>query len=477
MKTPATHTEPSLPTPFVDRLVQPFARFFRIEAASGAVLVVCTIIALTMANSPWAAGYHAFWTVPITLHVGDWQLSHTLGHWITDGLMTIFFFVVGLEIKRELVAGELREPRKAVLPAMAALGGMVVPAAVFFAMQYGRPGAGGWGVPIATDIAFVVALIAVLGRRVPPGLKIMILAMAIADDIGAVLVIAIFYTAEISFAALAVGMLGFALTFALNKIGVRRVPVYVLVGIGIWLAFLQSGVHPVVAGVMLGLLTPASAWIGDTAFLDIASDAMQRLRRGEIVTRRQRRESLDRISTTAYESISPLERLQHGLHPWVAFIIIPLFALANVGVTIEPAAFTLDWDDPRTSVMLAIVAGLVIGKPLGVVLFSYLAVRMGLARLPLGVNWRIMTGAGCIAGIGFTMSLLIASLSLEGGLLEAGKIGTLVGSCLSAVLGFAVLWFSLRRERTRRAVAADEGAVESSRQCGAEASSRKSRLW
>jgi Na+:H+ antiporter, NhaA family len=439
------NTDTALPSPIVDRLVQPFARFFRIEAASGAVLVVCTIVALVLANSQWAEAFHDIWQIPITIGIGDWRLSHTLGHWITDGLMTIFFFVVGLEIKRELVAGELREPRKAALPAMAAIGGMVVPAAIFLALQYGKPGVVGWGVPIATDIAFVVALIAVLGSRVPPGLKIMILSMAIADDIGAVLVIAIFYTADISYLALAIGAAGFALTYALNKIGVRRVPIYVMVGIGIWFAFLQSGVHPVVAGVMLGLLTPASAWIGDTAFLDIATDAIQRLRRGEVVTRRQRRESLGRISTTAYESISPLERLQFGLHPWVAFIIIPLFALANVGVSIEPSAFKLDWDDPDSSVMLAIAIGLVLGKPLGIVLFSYLAVRCGIARLPLGVNWKIMLGAGCIAGIGFTMSLLIAGLSLDGSMLEAGKIGILAGSCLSAILGFAILWFSLRR--------------------------------
>jgi len=451
MERPPQNPDAPLPSPIVDRLVQPFARFFRIEAASGAVLLVCTVVALVLANSPWAEAYHNIWHTPITVGIGDWELHHSLGHWITDGLMTIFFFVVGLEIKRELVAGELREPRKAVLPAMAAVGGMVVPAAIFLAMQWGRPGAAGWGVPIATDIAFVVALISVLGARVPPGLKIMILAMAIADDIGAVIVIAIFYTSEISLTALAVAGLGFLLTAAFNRIGVRRVPVYVIVGIGIWLAFLQSGIHPVVAGVMLGLLTPASAWIGDAAFLDVATRAIQRLRHGNIVSPRQRRESLGRISTTAYESISPLERLENALHPWVAFIIIPLFALANVGVTIEPSALTLNWHDPGSSIILAIIAGLALGKPLGIVLFSFLAVQLGIARLPLGVNWRVMLGAGCIAGIGFTMSLLIAGLSLDGSMLEAGKIGILAGSCISAVLGMLILRLSLRRDGAGRA--------------------------
>jgi Na+:H+ antiporter, NhaA family len=441
----------SLPSPLVERWMQPFTRFFRIEAASGAVLVVCTFIALMAANSQWADLYHDFWHTEIAFAIGAFELSHSLGHWITDGLMTIFFFVVGLEIKREIVAGELREPRKAALPAIAAVGGMIFPAGIFLAVQWGQPGAAGWGVPIATDIAFVVALIAVLGTRVPPGLKIMILSLAIADDIGAVIVIAFFYTEEISLFALGMGMIGFVITFALNRIGVRRVPVYVFVGVCIWFAFLQSGVHPVVAGVMLGLLTPSSAWIGDRAFLEVATEAIQRLRTGEIISRRQRQESLGQLSTTAYESISPLERLQHGLHPWVAFVIIPLFALANVGVTLDPSVLRLDWDDPNSSLMIAVAAGLALGKPIGIVLFSYLAVRVGLARLPLGVNWRIMVGCGCIAGIGFTMSLLIASLSLSGSMLEAAKIGTLAGSCVSAVFGFLILWLSLRRESPRRA--------------------------
>lgn len=431
--------------------MQPFARFFQIEAAGGFVLLACTVIALIAANSPWAESYAHFWHMEVSLHIGSWELpTHTLHHWITDGLMTIFFFVMGLEIKRELVAGELRDPKKAALPALAALGGMIAPALIFLLLEADGPGRSGWGVPIATDIAFVVALIAMLGSRVPAGLKIFVLSLAIADDIGAVLVIALFYTSEISLAAIGLAALGFGIVFFLNRIGVRRVPAYVIVGAGIWLCFLESGVHATVAGVMLGLLTPASAWIGNDAFLDIAGNALKRLRGdGQPApshnnnSARQRQRAVGQLATTAYESISPLERLEFALHPWVAFVIVPLFALANVGVAIDASAIT-------NPVMFAVAIGLFLGKPIGIVAFSYLGVRLGLAKLPVGVNWPIMVGAGCLAGIGFTMSLLIAGLSLDGVLLEAGKIGVLVGSLLSAVVGSALLLFFIRKRPSWR---------------------------
>jgi Na+:H+ antiporter, NhaA family len=458
------NSQPHLPNAPVQRWIQPFARFVQIEAASGVVLLACTIMALYLANSIHAEPFASFWNIDIALRFGDAALSRTLGHWITDGLMTIFFFVMGLEIKRSLVAGELRDPRKAALPAMAALGGMLAPAAIYLALQWGEPGQNGWGIPVATDIAFVVAVLTVFGRRISPGLKIFVLSLAIADDIGAVLVIAVFFTSEILWMPLLWASCGFGLIVFFNRIGVRRVPVYILVGIAIWLAFLESGVHPTVAGVMLGLLTPASAWVGDAAFFDIAEDAIRRLRqkRGpgatcqgqakEPGTRdaltpdtwhltgdpRERQRSLGEIATTAYEAVSPLERLEFALHPWVAFVIVPLFALANVGVAIDISAVT----DP---VVPAVAAGLFIGKPVGIMLFCLLAVKLGIARLPSGVNWPVMLGASMLAGIGFTMSLLIAGLALEGTMLEAGKIGTLIGSSLSAIVGAAVLTFALER--------------------------------
>jgi NhaA family Na+:H+ antiporter len=424
----------------VERLVRPFVRFLQIEAASGIVLLLCAAIALALSNSDWAEGFAAFWKTPIGFQVNGFELRESLGHWINDGLMTVFFFVVGLEIKRELVAGELRDPKKAALPAMAALGGMVVPAAIYLLWQHGRPGERGWGIPMATDIAFVVGFLALLGSRVPGGLKVFLLSLAIVDDIGAVLVIAVFYTGNLSWFALALAATGFAVTYLFNRIGVRRVAIYVVLGACIWLAFLKAGVHPTVAGVLLGLLTPASAWVGDRALLDVLADTLQRVRGRGVAALHHQPDVFGRLMTTARESVSPLERLEVGLHPWVAFGIMPVFALANAGVRLEPEALT-------HSVAIAVAAGLILGKPLGIVLFSWAAVRLGLARLPDGVNWRVLCGGGCLAGIGFTMSLFIAGLALQSPLLEAGKIGTLAGSTVSAILGSLLLLFFLGRRQ------------------------------
>lgn len=286
---------------------------------------------------------------------------------------------------------------------------------------------------MATDIAFVVGFLAILGPRVPLGLKILLLSLAIADDIGAVLVIAVFYSTDISFVALGAAAVGLAAVCGLNLLGVRRVAVYVLVGLAVWLAFLKSGVHPTVAGVLLGLLTPARPWIGDRTLSQVLRDTQQRLRgEDDGAVEHHHKPLLDQLQTAAREAISPLERLESALHPWVAFGIMPLFALANAGVVVQPAAVShpIAW---------AVAAGLVIGKPVGIVLLSWLAVRVGIARLPGGVDWKTMVGAGCLAGIGFTMSLFIASLALEGTQLDAAKVGTLAGSTASAALGMFLL--------------------------------------
>jgi NhaA family Na+:H+ antiporter len=422
-----------LPDAPVNRWMRPFVRFLKVESASGVVLLLSTVIALVLANSPWGGAFADLWKTHLRVALGPWEFNETLLHCVNDGLMTIFFFVVGLEIKRELVAGELRDGKKAALPVMAALGGMVAPAAIYLLLRSGQPGQAGWGIPMATDIAFVVGFLALLGPRVPFGLKILLLCLAIADDIGAVLVIACFYSTNISFAALGLAALGFGLIYFFNRIGVRRVPVYVVVGAGIWLAFLKSGIHPTVAGVLLGLLTPALAWVGDRALVAVLGDVLHKLQAeqdGQI--EHHHIPMLAQLETAAREAVSPLERLETTLHPWVAFGIMPIFALANAGFRVEPAAL-------GHPVALAVAAGLILGKPIGIVLFSWLAVRIGLARLPTGVNWKVMLGAGCLAGIGFTMSLFIAGLALDGELLDAGKIGTLTGSTLSAVLGSLLL--------------------------------------
>jgi Na+:H+ antiporter, NhaA family len=437
----ATATNPLLPVQPIRRFTRTFTRFLQIESASGVALLACTVVALALANSPLAADYEKLWHAPVSITVGGFTLGGEFGHFfVNDVLMTIFFFVVGLEIKRELVAGELRDPRKAALPVAAALGGMLVPAGIYMALMArsaGAPPFRGWGVPMATDIAFVVGVMAVLGKRVPLGLKIMLLSLAIADDIGAVVVIAIFYSSGLSWAMLGLAALGFALIVALNRLGVRAVPVYVLVGALVWLAVYKSGVHPTVAGVALGLLTPASAWVADKTLVDVLSEAIERAPGPGA----ERREVLETVVFTAREGVSPLERLEVALHPWVGFVIMPLFALANAGVSIDPNAV-------GNAVSVAVALGLLLGKPVGVVLFSALAIRLGVAALPQGVTWPVLFGGGCLAGIGFTMSLFVAGLAFteHAGLLADAKIGILLGSLLSAVAGVVVLLLTLKKK-------------------------------
>jgi NhaA family Na+:H+ antiporter len=422
-----------LPEAAVHRWTRPIVRFLHTESASGLLLLACAVAALVLANlEATAAAFTGFWQTPVGVRLGDFSLEKPLLLWINDGLMTVFFFVVGLEIKRELVAGELRDPRKAALPVLAALGGMLVPAGVYLLLQGGRAGERGWGIPMATDIAFVVGFLALLGRRVPLGLKILLLTLAIADDIGAVVVIAVAYTTDLSLTALWLGLGGFAVVFVMARIGVRWVPLYVLAGALIWLAFLKSGVHPTVAGVALGLMTPAWAWIDERRLHGQMTALVPRLQPGDDGDEDGRTEALERLGYLAREGQSPLERLENALHTWVAFVVMPLFALANAGVTLEAQG-------AGHPVALAVAAGLFLGKPVGIVLFSWLAVATGLGRLPSGVNWKVMVGAGCLAGVGFTMSIFIASLALPDNLLPLGKLGTLLGSAASAVVGLVLL--------------------------------------
>ncbi len=458
MSHPDRRTSPHLPVAPIRRFARPLAQFLQIESASGFVLLVCTLFALVLANSFAAPLYHAFWHTSVRLQIGGWELGGDLGHFVVnDVLMTIFFFVVGLEIKRELVAGELRDARKAALPLVAALGGMLVPAGIYMAIQvnhFSEPAFRGWGVPMATDIAFVVGIMAVLGKRVPFGLKIMLLSLAIADDIGAVIVIAAFYSTGLNWAMLAAAACGFAGVRLLARAGVRAVPVYILAGALIWLAVYKSGVHPTVAGVMLGLLTPASVWVGRDALRLSVADLQASLAEdhaGPDV------DELELMAFAAKESVSPLERLEHRLHPWVGFAIMPLFALANAGVHIELKAVT----EP---VSVAVMLGLFLGKPIGVMLFSFAAVKLGIAKLPHGVTWPVLLGGGFLAGIGFTMSLFVAGLAFKGDepLLADAKIGILLGSVLSALVGVGVLVWTLRPNPGHKAGGADTGETAGS---------------
>lgn len=427
-----------LPRERIHRITEPLERFLHVEAAGGVVLLVCTLVALGLANSPLSADYLAIWKTPVGFSFGTFEMVHSLKHWINDGLMGIFFFVIGLEVKRELVLGELRDPRRAALPLAAAVGGMIFPAGVYLLLQGGEPAARGWGIPMATDIAFVVGVVALLGSRIPPSLRVMLVSLAIVDDIGAILVIAIGYTDHLDLGALALGFAGIGVVVLLAWLGVRSVGVYVVLGGLVWFEFHESGVHATIAGVLLGLVTPARSWLQDTALAELAERAFGVLR-GDGVEESRRRTVLRGVERAARESMTPLERIESTLHPWVGFVIMPIFALANACVPFELA----DFGDP---VAVAVAAGLVIGKPLGIVVMSALAVWLGVARLPEGVPWSAVLGGGFLAGIGFTMALFIADLALVGEALDAAKVGILGASALAGVLGAALLMRMPARE-------------------------------
>jgi NhaA family Na+:H+ antiporter len=409
-----------LPRAPIDRLVGPFTRFLHVEAASGIVLLLFTGAALGLANSPLADGFLGIWKLSLGFEFGDFQLRHSFKHWINDGLMAIFFFVIGLEVKREIVLGELRDIRRAALPIAAAMGGMVAPAAIYLLLQSGQPAERGWGIPMATDIAFVVGCMAVLGSRIPHGLRVLLLSLAIADDIGAILVIAIGYAEAIHWGALAWGVVGIAGVSALARLGVH-----------------ESGIHATIAGVVIGLMTPARAYLSESLFGQILSRATQVLQGGGFEGLSDRAGRVRRFQRAARELISPVEYLEGLLHPWVAFLIMPLFAFANAGVPFQLS----DLGDP---VAVAVGISLVIGKPLGILAVSALAVRLGLAGLPDGVGWGAVAGGGLLAGIGFTMALFIAGLALDGAALNAAKVGILAGSTVAAIAGVGFLIAVLR---------------------------------
>lgn len=415
----------------IRRVTRALQRFIHIEAAGGVVLLICTVLALALANSPLSSKFLSIWKTELGFTLGAIEFSHSLKHWINDGLMAIFFFVIGMEVKREISLGELRNPRRAALPIVGAIGGMIFPAIIYLALQSGEPGMRGWGIPMATDIAFVVGCMAILGKRVPRGLRVTILSLAIADDVGAILIIAIGYTESINLFSLALGAAGIGAVLGLARLGVRHVTVYVIIGAMIWLAFHESGVHATIAGVILGLLTPTRSY-GSRAVMGEAVGWLHRVFERESYDSHKRPDAVRGAQKAIRETISPLEYLENILHPWVAFLIMPVFALANAGV---PIVIT-DFAHP---VALATAAGLVIGKPVGITAMAILATRIGIASLPESVTWRHIIGGGVLAGIGFTMALFIAGLAFDGELLNAAKIGILGASALAAIAGLVIL--------------------------------------
>lgn len=448
MSDPSNSNPPSPRTRPVQVLTGPFERLIQLETGGAILLLIMTVIALTWANSPWGESYDHFWHTPVSIGWGDHILSLSLAHWVNDALMAIFFFVVGMEIKREVVLGELSSLQSAMLPLMGALGGMIVPAGIYLLFHQEGPAASGWGVPMATDIAFAVAALTALGKRVPAPLKIFLLALAIADDLGAVLVIAIFYTAQIDTHALMLCFATLALVVVMNVAGVRAFLAYWLVGAIAWFFMHESGVHATIAGVLLGLLTPASA---DTGEHETLVDAAKSHWHDLSVTFMPDQESdygghhkahvFQSLQTAYIGSQSPLDYLVNLLEKWVTFFIMPVFALANAGVVFDTTVFT---DPTSQMVAVAVACGLLLGKPIGIGLFSYAAVKMKIATLPTGTNWVALTGVGLLAGIGFTMSLFVTNLAFSEAILIAGsKIGILAGSFLAAVLGLFFLQRSL----------------------------------
>jgi len=429
----------------IDQLMRPFQNFLEKEASGGILLLIFTVVALVWANSPFAESYSHLWHTKFSISFGDFNLDYSLHHWINDGLMAIFFFVVGLEIKRELLVGELSSLKKASLPIMAALGGMIFPALFYVFFNFGKESISGWGIPMATDIAFVIGILALLGSRVPTGLKVFITALAIADDIGAVLVIAFFYTSNISIVSLSFAGGVMLLLIAANLSGVRNLIVYTVLGIILWLSFLFSGVHATVAGVLLAFTIPASSRIDTSQFLlkgkKLLEDFDHSGEEGPNVLSNEAREGIvQNLEENCEKILTPLQRLEHKLHPWVSFLIMPVFALANAGVIIT-GNFISELTDP---VSFGIVTGLFIGKQLGISAFTWLSVKLKLASLPFSVTWKQIYSAGILAGIGFTMSLFIANLAFTSEeLLTISKVGILTASLLSGFIGFFILRKSL----------------------------------
>lgn len=399
----------------------PFARFVQSEAFAGLLLVCTAVIAFVWANSPAQGAYQTLRETYLTLSLGDARLGLSLEHWVNDGLMAVFFLLVGLEIKRELLIGELASRRRATLAVAAAAGGMLVPGSLYALLNAGGPGAAGWGVPMATDIAFALGVLALLGSRIPLGLKVFLTALAIVDDLGAVLVIALFYTSDLNLGALALAALTWGVALLSGRRGVSSLKVYGVLGALLWVFVLQSGLHATIAGVLLALAIPIRR-PEPAGYLASLTDAA-RPGRGEQVGARLR--DLEDLLERAQ---SPLHRLEHALHPLVTFAVLPVFALMNAGVTVTAGGLG--------TVSLGVVLGLLLGKPLGVVGGAWLAVRLGVASLPRRVTWPQMVGAGILAGIGFTMSLFVSTLAFEGGaLLTQAKLGILIASVLAAVLG------------------------------------------
>jgi NhaA family Na+:H+ antiporter len=426
------HSAPSTP---IQVITSPFVRFARMGAAGGIVLLASTIAALIWSNSPWQHSYHALLETKLTIGFGSFVVSENRHHWINDGLMSLFFFLVGLEIKREFLIGELSSLRRAAFPFIAALGGLVVPAIIYISLAGGPLFSRGWAIPISTDIAFTLGLLTFLGSRVPASLRIFVTALAIVDDIFAVAIIAIFYTSEIEYVSLAIGLGGVVLSLIANFLGIRKPVVYAVIGIVVWWAVLNSGVHATIAGILLAFTIPANTFLKKSEFLEQSRWLLGRLEAAPDHSFEEH-SILHTLEQKAEQADSPLHRIEHGLQPWISFLVMPLFALANAGVDVTDN-LTGALKHP---VSFGILFGLFAGKPIGIWLSSFLAAKTGLVTPPANVSWNQMFGAAWLCGIGFTMSLFVAGLAFDDdALLSVSKIAILGASFAAAVGGCIVL--------------------------------------
>ncbi|MCL2917623.1 Na+/H+ antiporter NhaA [Shewanella litorisediminis] len=426
----------AMPDELIDWLSKPLGRFLHIETAAAGVLLIATLLAMLLANSPWSAQYFAVWQTEFGIALGQVEFRMTLGEWINDAVMTLFFFLVSLELKRELVLGELSHPREAMLSVSAAIGGMLVPAAIYLLLTAGEPAAHGWGMVMATDTAFVIGCLALMGKHIPQQLRIFLLSLAIVDDIGAILVVAIGYGDALNYQALLAALIALIAVRAMTLLGIRNLMLYFMVGTMAWFAVEHSGIHPTVTGVILGLMTPTTKWVNEERLFKIFKHVVTHPHGQDWSGDIQARMALSTAEAAAREALSPVERLEILLHPWVGFAVMPLFAFANAGIPLDGLTVFA----PLTGV---IVISLAVGKPLGIYLFSWLAIRLHIGLRPKELTWPLLLAGGCLCGIGFTMSLFIAGLAFSPAHIDEAKVGILVASVISAVIGLFLIKLTL----------------------------------
>ncbi|KIO76733.1 Na(+)/H(+) antiporter NhaA [Pedobacter lusitanus] len=429
-----------IPKSPIEKIIAPVSRFIHLEYTGGIVLFLSVLVAIIWANSPFHESYHHLWDIKFSIGFDGYMLNKPLHIWINDGLMALFFFVIGLELKREFMEGELSTLKKASLPMMAALGGMLVPAIIFFCINKGLDSEHGWGIPMATDIAFALALLSMAGKHIPASVKVFLSALAVADDLGAVLVIAFFYTSNLNFVPLGIAAIFLLILIAGNKLGIRSSAFYLLIGIAVWIGFLLSGVHATIAGVLVAFTIPAVTKINENNFSEnlrkLSFDFEQEIPNGGLLTTSEQHRTIEQVKQLTLAAETPLQKIEYALHPWVAFVIMPLFALANAGIVIGADFFTA----LVNPVSIGVISGLIIGKFAGVLLFTWLMVKTKLAQLPDQANWKHITGVALLAGVGFTMSLFISNLAFENPeFIEQAKYGILIASLIAGVLGITML--------------------------------------